>query len=107
VPSGTRMAEQAIAGRAAGVTYHGEGAGPIAEAIAQCAGALAAFTARARELAPAWRQDQSLDAFLDWVEAEIARRGRGAPGGASGRPLGDLSSFSRRLKASIRAWARG
>ena len=107
VPSGTWMAEQVIAGRAAGFAYQGEGVRPIAEAVADCAGALAALTARARELAPAWRRDQSLDAFLDWIEAEIARRGRGAPGGASGRPLPDLSSFSRRLKASIRAWARG
>jgi len=74
VPDGTWAAEQVDEGKAAGVAYAGDGPESIAAALGRCAAEIEPLRARARACAPAWMRSQSLQAFLDWMEGEIAER---------------------------------
>jgi hypothetical protein len=78
-PAGTWLSEQIESGAAAGVTYEGESAEDIGEAIARAVVILPALRDRAAACTPAWRRRHSMTAFLDWLEAEIAERGAGEP----------------------------
>ncbi|HVT59525.1 MAG TPA: glycosyltransferase [Thermoanaerobaculia bacterium] len=109
VPGGTWMAEQVEAGVAAGMVFAELDPEAIAAALAACVADLPQLATQARERAPAWARTQTITSFLDWVEDEITLRGRaaGAPAHLGGGMPAWLSSATRRLKASIRAWARG
>jgi glycosyltransferase involved in cell wall biosynthesis len=74
VPSGTWLAQQVTSGAAAGVVYEGESAAQIAAAIADCVVNLERLSEQARQLAPEWRRTQTMTAFFDWAEGEIASR---------------------------------
>jgi hypothetical protein len=75
VPDGTWLAEQVAGGAAAGRIYAGESAESIADGVLGAIAELPRLQREASQRAAAWRQSQSLDVFLDWVEAEIAARG--------------------------------
>jgi glycosyltransferase involved in cell wall biosynthesis len=74
VSPGTWMAEQVAAGRAAGVIAGNVQPESFARAVAHCVANLATLTQSARAVSAAWRKKMSLPAFVDQVEAEIARR---------------------------------
>jgi hypothetical protein len=74
VPDGIWAAEQVEEGMAAGVVYEGDDAEAIAEALGRCAAAIEPLRAQARALAPSWMRTHSAQAFLDWMEGEIAAR---------------------------------
>jgi glycosyltransferase involved in cell wall biosynthesis len=113
VPSGTWLAEQVEAGAAAGVVYEGDTPAAVAAGLERCLADLPALRALAHERAPAWRRSHSMEPFLDWFEREIARRQTEEPAGERlySRAFAWKErfrwSFHRRLKASIRASARG
>lgn len=79
VPSGTWLADQIAQGAAAGVIYHGEGPGAVADAIVRCAGELGSHARAAAALATAWRDEQSLAACLDAMEQRSSGLARPAP----------------------------
>ena len=79
VTPGTWMAEQIEAGRAAGVIADGEAPESYARAIARCVADLGAFRRAAESVSDAWRRTVSLSAFIDQLEAEIARRAAEEP----------------------------
>ncbi len=109
VPSGTWLAEQVEAGAAAGVIYEGDTPAAVAAGLERCIADLPALRALARERAPAWRRSQSMEPFLDWFEREIALRQAEEPAHERlySRVWAWKRSLHRRLKASIRASARG
>ena len=72
VPSGTWMADQIAAGRAAGVIYDGDGPEAVAAGLQRCAAVLPALTAAAAGLAAPWRESESLGAALDAMERVYA-----------------------------------
>ncbi len=74
VSPGTWMARQIEAGRVAGVVAEDLQPESIARAVAQCVANLGTLTRSARALSAAWREQVSLPAFVDQVEAEIAKR---------------------------------
>ncbi len=77
VPDGTWLAEQVACGSAAGHIYAGESAEAIAAGVLGAIAELPRLQREASQRAAAWRNNHSLDAFLDWLEAEIAARGSG------------------------------
>lgn len=79
VTPGTWLAEQIAAGRAAGVVAADESPESFARAIAQCVADLGALRAAAESKSEAWRASVSLGAFLDDVDAEVARRAAEEP----------------------------
>jgi hypothetical protein len=97
VPADTLMGRQLAAGDAAGVAYDGDDAASIAQAVMRAADTLPALAALAKQQAAHWQQTMTLDAFLDWLSGEIARRGAQA-GGGSPRTLGS------RLGLATRDW---
>ena len=74
VPSGTWLAEQVASGAAAGVIYEEDDVESIAAAVWRAADDLARLSARARERVETWRESQTMDPFLDWLEGVIAVR---------------------------------
>ncbi|HXH39839.1 MAG TPA: glycosyltransferase [Thermoanaerobaculia bacterium] len=72
--AGTWMAEQIEAGRAAGTIAEDLRPDSIARAIAQCVAELESLRRSAEALRFAWRETMSLPAFVDFMEAQIARR---------------------------------
>jgi len=102
VPSGTWLAQQVTSGTAAGVVYEGESADQIAAAIANCVVHLETLSERARQLAPEWRRTQTMTAFFDWLEAEIALRGREQDRDRRA-PAVRLGALGRGLRSAIRA----
>jgi glycosyltransferase involved in cell wall biosynthesis len=74
VPSGTWMARQVESRAVAGTIYHGDDPATIAGALMRAVDALPALATLARQRAPEWQRTSTLDALLDWVAAEIARR---------------------------------
>ena len=89
VPSGTWMAQQIESGAAAGMVYEGDDPATIAATLARAADALAELARQAKVLAPEWQRTMTLDAFLDWLDAEISRRKRSSSSSAYGetKPL--------------------
>jgi glycosyltransferase involved in cell wall biosynthesis len=81
VPADTWMGRQVDAETVAGIAYDGDNATTIARAVIRAGGTLAALAAHAQERAADWQRTMTLDAFLDWLEAEIARREDPAGGG--------------------------
>ncbi len=71
---GTWLAEQITVGRAAGIVFDDLQPDTIAEAIGRCVAGLAALRPMAQALSGDWRRNVSLAAFVDFVEAQIARR---------------------------------
>ena len=70
-----RIAKAAMEeGMAAGVVYESDDPEAIAEALGRCAAAIEPLRAQARALAPSWMRTHSAQAFLDWMEGEIAVR---------------------------------
>ncbi|MCU1245025.1 MAG: glycosyl transferase group 1 [Acidobacteria bacterium] len=76
---GTWLAEQIEAGRAAGTIADSHEPEAIARAIARCVSELEVFRRKAAAVSDAWRRTVSLSAFVDVVEAEIARRAAEEP----------------------------
>jgi glycosyltransferase involved in cell wall biosynthesis len=76
VPAGTWMADQVVAGDAAGLCYEADGPAAIAATVVRAAASLPDLTALARGHAPAWQRPRTCDAFLDWLGHEIGRRGQ-------------------------------
>lgn len=74
VTPGTWLAEQIESGRAAGVVADDLQPESIARAIARCVADLAPLTRAAQAKSAAWRKTQSLPAFVDLMEQELARR---------------------------------
>jgi glycosyltransferase involved in cell wall biosynthesis len=74
VTPGTWMAEQIEAGRAAGTIADDEQPESLARAIARCVSDLETYRRSAEAVSDAWRRTISLPAFVDLVEAQIARR---------------------------------
>jgi glycosyltransferase involved in cell wall biosynthesis len=72
-PRGTWLGGEIDDGRASGVSYDGEGPEVIAEAVGECARRLPELSVHAHALAPAWRAEQSLTAFLDAVDELVAK----------------------------------
>jgi glycosyltransferase involved in cell wall biosynthesis len=79
VTPGTWMAEQIANRRAAGAIADDETPESYARAIARCVANLDALRRDAESLSDAWRRTVSLTAFLDQIQAEIARRGADEP----------------------------
>ena len=78
-PSDTWMGHQLAAGTVAGTTYDGDDAASIAEAVMRAVDNLPVLAERAKQRAEHWRQTNTLDALLDWLETEIARRAADDP----------------------------
>jgi glycosyltransferase involved in cell wall biosynthesis len=74
VPSHVWMGDQVVAGAAAGVVYDGDDPTSIAEALVRAVEHAPALADHARRRAPQWERTMTIDAFLDWVEAEIGSR---------------------------------
>lgn len=74
VTPGTWMAQQIAAGRAAGVIAESEEPEAYARAIARCVADLEPLTKTAQSVSEAWRNTVSLSAFLDVIEATVAKR---------------------------------
>jgi hypothetical protein len=81
VPADSLMGRQVAAGTAAGVTYEGDDTGAIAQAVIRASDMRGALAARAKAQAADWQRTMTLDAFLDWLEGEIAQREDRAGGG--------------------------
>lgn len=74
VTPGTWLAQQIEEGRAAGVVADDHSAEAMARAIARAVRELEALRGLAASLRDAWRKDVSITAYLDIIEAELARR---------------------------------
>jgi hypothetical protein len=74
VTPGTWLAAQVEAGRAAGIVSEDFEPSSIARAIARCVAGLDPLTRQAQSLSAEWRRTNSLPAFVDFLQAEIARR---------------------------------
>ena len=105
VPSGTWLSQQVESGAAAGVVYEGDEPASVAAAVAGCIAGLPALAPLARERAPAWRRSHSLDAFLDWLEREIATRQ--AEEASGGRRHHRFAAWRRRWQAAVRPRVSG
>jgi hypothetical protein len=95
VPADSAMGRQVAAGTAAGLAYDGDDAAAIAQAVIRASHIGHALAARAKELAPGWQRTMTLDAFLDWLEGEIARREDQAGGRKRWMRGGDLRRAAR------------
>ena len=71
VPSGTWMAAQIAAGRAAGTLFDSDDVAAVADAISRAAAALPELLADARDRAPAWREEESASAYLDRMIEQV------------------------------------
>jgi hypothetical protein len=87
VPADTWMSGRLAAGTVAGIAYDGDDAASIAKALIRADETLPTLAALAKEQAPGWQRTMTLDAFLDWLEAEIARR-KSETDGSSRRTFG-------------------
>lgn len=74
VPDGSWMADQLREGRAAGVTFVEFTADSIAAALARAAGQLTSLRQHAAALAPTWRREQCIGAYIDRMLTELAAR---------------------------------
>jgi hypothetical protein len=68
------MGRELAAGTVAGVAYDGDDATSIASALIRASDTLSDLAALAKQRAADWQRTMTLDAFLDWLKAEIARR---------------------------------
>jgi len=75
VSPGTWMAREIDEGRAAGIVAESIEEESFAAAIAQCIASLASLRQAAATLAPSWRRNVSVAAFIDVVERSITMRG--------------------------------
>jgi Glycosyl transferases group 1 len=71
---GTWMAGQIESGRAAGTIFEDLQPDSIARAIARCVADLESLPQSAQALSSAWRRTNSLSAFVDFMESQIASR---------------------------------
>lgn len=78
VPSATWLGDRIEAGRAAGVVYHGDEPGDVADAVRRCVAALPALREAAAALAAPWREAESFGAALDAMERIHAARSAAA-----------------------------
>jgi glycosyltransferase involved in cell wall biosynthesis len=74
VTRGTWLAEQIESGHAAGTIAPDLEPDSLARAIANCVSDLEHLTSAAQALSAAWRESVSLSAFVDFMEATIAKR---------------------------------
>ena len=100
VPTETWMGRQLAAGTVAGTAFDGDDAASIARAVIRASDTLPALAACAQERAADWQRTMTLDAFLDWLEAEIARREDRARG-RSRAGLGGLARAARDWLAGL------
>jgi glycosyltransferase involved in cell wall biosynthesis len=111
VTPGTWLAEQIESGRAAGIVTDDLQPESIARAIARCVAELEPLTRAAQAKSDAWRKTQSLPAFVDLVEQELARRalscGAGFPARAPGGRLENLPHTARKLIRDFLLRVRG
>lgn len=71
VPSGTWMADQIAAGRAAGTMFDSDDVEAIADAVGRAAASLPELLADAGDRAPAWREEESASAYLDRMIEQV------------------------------------
>jgi glycosyltransferase involved in cell wall biosynthesis len=71
VPSGTWMATQITAGRAAGTMFDTDDVEAVADAVNRAASSLPELLADARDRAPAWREEESASAYLDRMIEQV------------------------------------
>ena len=105
VPSGTWLAAQIEAGRAAGVVFTDDAADCVADAVARCVENLDGLTRDAAARAGCWRETQSLGSCLDAMEQLRRSRAPAREPSAAAAGLASALSLPARAANALLAWS--